>query len=156
MVGASRTILSLSLSSSSLFTFSRTSNFVPFLRLHKPSSRFHHALRRPLCAAAAAPTETNIADPDQLKHTILLERHRRHTILKKWHTLRVSSSLPPPGYLPSRSSLTRPIFKCSSIPSSSRFARLSYSTRFLRHANPLPVPRFRCYCSDETSSPSVK
>ncbi|CAN6808757.1 unnamed protein product [Brassica oleracea] len=78
MVGASRTILSLSLSSS-LFTFSRTSNFVPFLRLHKPSSRFHHALRRPLCAAAAAPTETNIADPDQLKHTILLERLRlRH------------------------------------------------------------------------------
>ncbi|CAN7006366.1 unnamed protein product, partial [Brassica rapa subsp. trilocularis] len=41
------------------------------------------------------------------------------------------------------------------LSSSSRFSRLG---RFLRqHANPLPVPRFRCYCSDETSpSPSVK
>ncbi|ESQ38602.1 hypothetical protein EUTSA_v10028511mg [Eutrema salsugineum] len=77
MVGASRTILSLSLSSS-LFTFSRIPHVVPFLRLHKPSSRFYHAFR-PLCAAATAPTETNIADPDQLKHTILLERLRlRH------------------------------------------------------------------------------
>uniref|UniRef100_A0A1J3FSH0 DEAD-box ATP-dependent RNA helicase 39 n=1 Tax=Noccaea caerulescens TaxID=107243 RepID=A0A1J3FSH0_NOCCA len=77
MVGASRTILSLSLSSS-LFTFSRIPHVIPFLRLHKPSSRFYHAFR-PLCAAATAPTETNIADPDQLKHTILLERLRlRH------------------------------------------------------------------------------
>lgn len=76
MVGASRTILSLSLSSS-LFTFSRIPHVIPFLRFHKPSSRFYHAFR-PLCAATA-PTETNIADPDQLKHTILLERLRlRH------------------------------------------------------------------------------
>lgn len=76
MIGASRTILSLSLSSS-LFTFSRTTpHVIPLLRLHKP---FHHALRRPLCAAATAPTEPNTADPDQLKHTILLERLRlRH------------------------------------------------------------------------------
>ncbi|CAN7018059.1 unnamed protein product [Brassica oleracea var. botrytis] len=40
----------------------------------------------------------------------------------------------------------------------SRFSRLGYSTRFLRHANPLSLPltrqRFRCYCSDQTS-PSV-
>ncbi|KAL0710335.1 hypothetical protein Bca4012_017313 [Brassica carinata] len=44
----------------------------------------------------------------------------------------------------------------SLILSSSRFSRLGHSTRFLRqHTNPLPVPRFRCYCSDETS-PSVK
>ncbi|KAG2331597.1 hypothetical protein Bca52824_002777 [Brassica carinata] len=79
MLGASRTILSLSLSSS-LFTFSKTPHLIPLLRLHKPSSRFHHALRRPLCAAAAtSPPETNVADPDQLKHTILLERLRlRH------------------------------------------------------------------------------
>ncbi|KAL1196024.1 DEAD-box ATP-dependent RNA helicase 39 [Cardamine amara subsp. amara] len=80
MVGASRTILSLSLSSS-LFTFSKIPNVIPFLRLHKPSSRFHQAFR-PLCAAAATTTpstETNITDPDQLKHTILLERLRlRH------------------------------------------------------------------------------
>ncbi|KFK32050.1 hypothetical protein AALP_AA6G193600 [Arabis alpina] len=76
MVGASRTILSLSLSSS-LFTFSRIPHVIPFLRLHKPSSRFYHVFR-PLCAVTA-PTETNIADPDQLKHTILLERLRlRH------------------------------------------------------------------------------
>ncbi|CAH2070725.1 unnamed protein product, partial [Thlaspi arvense] len=74
---ASRTILSLSLSSS-LFTFSRLPHVIPFPRLHKPSSRFYQALR-PLCAAATAPTETNIADPDQLKHAILLERLRlRH------------------------------------------------------------------------------
>lgn len=79
MIGASRTILSLSLSSS-LFTFSRTTpHVIPLLRLHKPSSRFHHPLRRPLCAAATAPTEPNTAEPDQLKHTILLERLRlRH------------------------------------------------------------------------------
>ncbi|KAF3551124.1 hypothetical protein DY000_02003830 [Brassica cretica] len=43
---------------------------------------------------------------------------------------------------------------CLILCSSSRFDRLGYSTRFLRHANPLPVPRFPCYCSDETSSPS--
>ncbi|KAF2572351.1 hypothetical protein F2Q70_00006727 [Brassica cretica] len=74
MVGATRSILSLSLSSS----FSRMPHVIPFLRLSKPSSRFHHALR-PLCAAATAPAETSIADPDQLKHTILLERLRlRH------------------------------------------------------------------------------
>ncbi|XP_010421880.1 PREDICTED: DEAD-box ATP-dependent RNA helicase 39 [Camelina sativa] len=80
MVGASRTILSLSLSSSR-FTFSKIPHVFPFLRLHKPPSRFHHAFR-PLCAAAAATsptTETNATDPDQLKHTILLERLRlRH------------------------------------------------------------------------------
>ncbi|KAG2330243.1 hypothetical protein Bca4012_020161 [Brassica carinata] len=74
MVGASRTILSLSLSSS----FSRIPHVTPFLRLQKPSSRLHHGLR-PLCAAATAPTETSIADQEQLKHTILLERLRlRH------------------------------------------------------------------------------
>ncbi|KAJ0240963.1 DEAD-box ATP-dependent RNA helicase 39 [Hirschfeldia incana] len=79
MVGASRTILSLSLSSSSSFSFSRIPHVIPFLRLHKPSPIFHHPLR-PLCATATTPTETNsIADPDQLKHTILLERLRlRH------------------------------------------------------------------------------
>ncbi|CAG7907244.1 unnamed protein product, partial [Brassica rapa] len=42
--------------------------------------------------------------------------------------------------------------------SASRFSRLGYSTRFLRHPNPLSLPltrqRFRCYCSDQTS-PSV-
>ncbi|XP_013635908.1 PREDICTED: tryptophan--tRNA ligase, chloroplastic/mitochondrial isoform X1 [Brassica oleracea var. oleracea] len=47
----------------------------------------------------------------------------------------------------------------SLILSSSRFSRLGYSTRFLRHANPLSLPltrqRFRCYCSDQTS-PSVR
>ena len=79
MVGASRTILSLSLSSS-LFTFSKIPHVFPFLRLHKP--RFHHAFR-PLYSAAATTssptTETNVTDPDQLKHTILLERLRlRH------------------------------------------------------------------------------
>ncbi|XP_013744052.2 tryptophan--tRNA ligase, chloroplastic/mitochondrial isoform X1 [Brassica napus] len=46
----------------------------------------------------------------------------------------------------------------SLILSSSRFSRLGYSTRFLRHPNPLSLPltrqRFRCYCSDQTS-PSV-
>ncbi|KAG2309891.1 hypothetical protein Bca52824_029639 [Brassica carinata] len=40
-----------------------------------------------------------------------------------------------------------------------KFSRLGYSTRFLRHANPLSLPltrqRFRCYCSDQTS-PSVR
>ncbi|CAN8246742.1 unnamed protein product [Cochlearia groenlandica] len=76
--GASRTILSLSLSSSSLFTFSRTPNVIPFLRLRKPSSRFYHAFR-PLCAATASTDTTTVADPGQLKHTILLERLRlRH------------------------------------------------------------------------------
>lgn len=78
MVGASRTILSLSLSSS-LFSFSRTPHVLPFLRLPKPYPRVFPAFR-PLCAAAAeAPTETNVEDPDELKHTILLERLRlRH------------------------------------------------------------------------------
>ncbi|XP_010530131.1 PREDICTED: DEAD-box ATP-dependent RNA helicase 39 [Tarenaya hassleriana] len=98
MVGVSRTILSLSLSSS-FFSFSRTPHLLPSLRLPKPYPRFSPAFR-PLCGAAApAPEEVKLEEPDQLKHTILLERLRLRHLKEsaKPQQSKISSTRSPAG-----------------------------------------------------------
>ncbi|KAM4123448.1 hypothetical protein ACB094_01G160300 [Castanea mollissima] len=81
---ARRSLLTLSLSSPNLFTLSRLSSSAkrfPLLKLSKPSGVLLGF--RPLCTATTTATE-----PDQIKHSMLLERLRsRH--------LRDSASKPP-------------------------------------------------------------
>ncbi|XP_075651413.1 DEAD-box ATP-dependent RNA helicase 39-like [Castanea sativa] len=82
---ARRSLLTLSLSSPNLFTLSRLSSSAkrfPLLKLSKPSGVLLGF--RPLCTATA----TTATEPDQIKHSMLLERLRsRH--------LKDSASQPP-------------------------------------------------------------